>query len=189
MDRFLDENESAASSRASSPHNFTSKVRPGNGTIPSTIHSQPAVALHSVASPTSAQSTVVTGSVSEPTPGSSLMSGLKKDSEERHTQQQSCVPTSVIVSSPESGEPPTKKLKLILEGRPKVINSLLGRPPPLKPITSTGPPAFNNIVATNASLSTSGIFSLNSSLRQEHSYLSVCKAPSSESVLFTHDNS
>lgn len=195
MDRFLDENESAASSRASSPHNFTSRVRPGNGVIPVTAavqsQSQPIAIqpMHTVAAPTAAQSTVVTINVSNST--SVSVSVMKRDLHDsipsRQSQLQSCVPTSVIVSGPESGgEPPKKKLKILPSGRPKLINSMLSKPPPLKPIASTGSSAFHSSSMGNVSIPLSSVSSHNASNSQEHSYLSVHNTPVTESVLFTH---
>lgn len=195
MDRFLDENESAASSRASSPHNFTSRVRPGNGMIPITntiqSQSQPIAIqpMHTVATPTAAQSTVVTINVSNSNPLSvSLMKRDPHDSiPNRQLQQQSCVPTSVIVSGPESGgEPPMKKLKILPTGRPKLINSMLSKPPPLKPIVTTGSPAYHSSSLGNVSLPPSSVSSYNASNSHEHSYLSVHNTPVSDSILFTH---
>ena len=194
MDRFLDENESAASSRASSPHNFTSRVRPGNGMIPITTaiqsQSQPIAIqpMYTVAAPTTAQSTVVTINVSNSNPVSvSLMKRDLHDSiPNRQLQQQSCVPTSVIVSGPESGEPPTKKLKILPSGRPKLINSMLSKPPPLKPIASTGSSAFHSSSLGNVSLPPSSVSSYNATNPQERSYLSVHNTPVTDSVLFTH---
>lgn len=195
MDRFLDENESAASSRASSPHNFTSRVRPGNGMIPITTaiqsQSQPIAIqpMHTVAAPTAAQSTVVTINVSNSNPVS--VSLTKRDLHDsvpnRQLQQQSCVPTSVIVSGPESGgEPPTKKLKILPSGRPKLINSMLSKPPPLKPIATTGSSAFHSSSLGNVSLPPSSVSSYNATNSQERSYLSVHNTPVTDSVLFTH---
>ena len=195
MDRFLDENESAASSRASSPHNLTSRVRPGNGMIPITTaiqsQNQPIAIqpMHTVAAPTTAQSTIVTINVSNSNPVSvSLMKrDLHDGTPNRQLQQQSCVPTSVIVSGPESGgEPPTKKLKILPSGRPKLINSMLSKPPPLKPIATTGSSAFHSNSLGNVSLPPSSVSGYNATNSQERSYLSVHNTPVTDSVLFTH---
>ncbi|XP_078354825.1 mesoderm induction early response protein 1-like isoform X2 [Oculina patagonica] len=193
MDRFLDENESAASSRASSPHNFTSRVRPGNGMIPTTIQSQSQPIapqpMHTVAAPTAAQSTVVTINVSNTNPVS--VSLMRRDHHDnipsRLSQQQSCVPTSVIVSGPDSGgEPPTKKLKILPSGRPKLINSMLSKPPPLKPIATSGSSAFHSSSLGNVSLPSGSVSSFNVTNSHEHSYLPVHNTPASDSILFTH---
>lgn len=193
MDRFLDENESAASSRASSPHNFTSRVRPGNGMIPTTIQnqSQPIATqpMHTVAAPTAAQSTVVTINVSNSNPVSVSLSrrDLHDNLPGRQLQQQSCVPTSVIVSSPDSGgEPPTKKLKILPSGRPKLINSILSKPPPLRPITTMASPGFHSSSLSNVSLPSASVSSFNVTNSHEHSYLPVHNTPVSDSILFTH---
>ena len=192
MDRFLDENESAASSRASSPHNFTSRVRPGNGISPVSVSSQmqPVATqpMHTMAAPTAAQTTVVTISVSNSSPVS--VSLAKRDTQEsitnRHMQQQSCVPTSVIVSGPDSGgEPPRKKLKILPSGRPKLISSMLSKPPPLKPIATSGSPGFQANSLGSTPLLSGSTPSLNSSNSHEHSYLSVHNAPSADSIIFS----
>ena len=197
MDRFLDENESAASSRASSPHNFTtSKVRPGNGIAPTMIpaQSQPVVTqpTHTVAAPTAAQSTVVTINVTNSNPIS--VSLTRRDPHDnipnrQLQQQQSCVPTSVIVSGPDSGsEPPTKKLKILPGGRPKLINSMLSKPPPLKPIVSSGSPAFHAHSLGNVPLPPTGVSNFNASNSHEPSYLPVQNTPAvTDSLLFTHN--
>lgn len=192
MDRFLDENESAASSRASSPHNFTSRVRPGNGISPVSVPSQmqPVTTqpMHTMAAPTAAQTTVVTISVSNSSPVS--VSLTKRDTQEsitnRHIQQQSCVPTSVIVSGPDSGgEPPNKKLKILPSGRPKLISSMLSKPPPLKPIATSVSPGFQASSLGSTSLLSGSTSSLNSSHSHEHSYLPVHNASSADSILFS----
>ena len=200
MDRFLDENESAASSRASSPHNFTSRARPGNGMSPVStqgqnhqpIGTQPS-AVHTVAAPTAAQSTVVTISVSNSTPlsGSLTRGDVHDNIPHRHMQQQqSCVPTSVIVSGPDSGaaEPPTKKFKMLPTGRPKLISSMLSKPPPLKPIATSGSPPFHASSMNSTSLLSGGmgVSSFNMSNPHEHSFLTtVHNTPGSDSILFT----
>ena len=194
MDRFLDENESAASSRASSPHNFASRIRPGNGMIPTIPGQTQPIApqpMHSIAAPTAAQSTVVTINVHKSNPVSIYTT--KRDihdniANRQLLQQQSCVPTSVIVSGPDSGEPPPpKKLKILPTGRPKLINSMLSKPPPLKPIATSVSPAFHPSSHGNMSLPTAGVSSFNVSNSREHSYLSVRNtAPVSDSILFTH---
>lgn len=193
MDRFLDENESAASSRASSPHNFASRIRPGNGIGPVSIQSQnqpvSTQPVHTVAAPTAAQSTVVTISVSNSNPVSVSLS--RRDTQENITnrhmqQQQSCVPTSVIVSGPDSGgEPPPKKLKILPTGRPKLINSMLSKPPPLKPIATSGSPAFHSSSLGNTPLLSGGVSSFNMSNSHEHSYLPVHNKSTSDSILFS----
>ena len=194
MDRFLDENESAASSRASSPHNFASRIRPGNGIGPVSIQSQNQPAstqsVHTVAAPTAAQSTVVTISVSNSNPESVSLS--RRDTQEniinRHMQQQqSCVPTSVIVSGPDSGvEPPRKKLKILPTGRPKLINSMLSKPPPLKPIATSGSPSFHHSSSLgNTPLLSGSVSSFNMSNLHEHSYLPIHNKSTSDSILFS----
>ena len=195
MDRFLDENESAASSRASSPHNFTSRVRPAGNGISQAVsiqgQSQPIATqpVYTVAAPTAAQSTVVTINVSNSNPVS--VSVAKRDNHEnipnRHMQQQSCVPTSVIVSGPDpGGEPPTKKLKIIPSGRPKLISSMLSKPPPLKPIATSGSSAFHtSSLGSSMSLLSGGVASFNMSNSHEHSYMPVHNTTSSDSILFT----
>ncbi|XP_068675810.1 mesoderm induction early response protein 1-like isoform X2 [Montipora foliosa] len=191
MDRFLDENESAASSRASSPHNFASRVRPGNGITPVSVQtqSQPIATqpMHTVAAPTAAQTTVVTVNVSNTNPVT--VSLTRQDASEsitnRHLMQQSCVPTSVIVSSTDSGgEPPSKKLKILPSGRPKLINSMLSKPPPLKPIASSGSPAFHATNLGNTPLLSNSVSNFSTSSSHEHSYLPVHSTSASDSVLF-----
>lgn len=155
MDRFLDDNESAASSRASSPHNFsTTRTRVGNGYLPnqSSTTSSTHTTVHSVPSGSS-HSTV------------SMMSGMSHSSHshnhhhhhhyQHHTQGshgstqtspgkppqllQHCVPTSVIVSSQERNESPAKRPRMDHENIPRLISSTSSKPPPLKPIASSTP--------------------------------------------------
>ena len=201
MDRFLDENESAASSRASSPHNFTSRVRPTNGMSPIPIQcqtqqqqqqQQPVATqpVHTVAATTTAQTTVVTINVSNSNPvavSSYRVGDIHDNITNRHMQQQSCVPTSVIVSGPDSGaEPPTKKLKIqVPSPRPKLISGMLSKPPPLKPIATSGSPAFHSSSLGTTSLLSGSVTNFNTSNSHEHSYLSVHNTPTSDSILFS----
>lgn len=197
MDRFLDENESAASSRASSPHNFTmSRVRPGNGPTTVQAPSQP-VAIqpaHTIGAPTAAQSTIVTINGTNSNPSSVSLPRKERESQENPAnrqvqQQQSCVPTSVIVSGPDSGgEPPTKKLKILPGSRPKLINSMLSKPPPLKPIVSVGSGAFHPNNIGSVPLPPTSVSSFNTSNSHEPSYLPVQNTPGvTDSLLFTHN--
>ncbi|RMX40082.1 hypothetical protein pdam_00002308 [Pocillopora damicornis] len=199
MDRFLDENESAASSRASSPHNFTtSRAWPGNGIAPTTIQtSSQSVAIqpaYTIGAPTAAQSTVVTINGSNSNASSVSLPRRERESHENPTnrqvqQQQSCVPTSVIVSGPDSGgEPPTKKLKILPGSRPKLINSMLSKPPPLKPIVSAGSGAFHPNNLGSVPLPPTSVSSFNASNSHEPSYLPVQNTPAvTDSLLFTHN--
>ena len=199
MDRFLDENESAASSRASSPHNFTtSRAWPGNGIAPTTIQtSSQSVAIqptYTIGAPTAAQSTVVTINGSNSNASSVSLPRRERESHENPTnrqvqQQQSCVPTSVIVSGPDSGgEPPTKKLKILPGSRPKLINSMLSKPPPLKPIVSAGSGAFHPNNLGSVPLPPTSVSSFNTSNSHEPSYLPVQNTPAvTDSLLFTHN--
>ena len=197
MDRFLDENESAASSRASSPHNFSSKARPGNGASPVSTQSQShqpvatqPYAVYTVAAPTSAQSTGLTINVSNSNSVSvTLTRGDASDKSPNRLmqQQQSCVPTSVIVSGPDSGsEPPSKKLKMLPSGKPKLISSMLSKPPPLKPIATSESSTFHTSSLGSTSLVSSGVSGFNISNSHEYSYLAaVRKTPGPDSILFT----
>jgi len=191
MDRFLDENESAASSRASSPHNFASRVRPSNGITPVSIQSQSqpitTQAMHTVAAPTAAQTTVVTVNVTNTNPVTVSLASqdAQENTAKRHLTQQACVPTSVIVSSADSGgEPPLKKLKILPSTRPKLINSMLSKPPPLKPIATSGSSAFHASTLGNAQLLSNSISSYNSGTSHEHSYVPVHSGTASESAIF-----
>ena len=151
MDRFLDEYESAASSRASSPS--FARVRTGNGvmssgsTVPSQLaatdnlqHSTPA----SAAVPTASHSTTSHHHAT------SMMASLHHSPDHPHggyvsqlslQQQKSCVPTSVIVQSAADKMESDAKRPRLLQDSHKTIYTIPGRPPPLKPISraTTGP--------------------------------------------------
>lgn len=143
MDRFLDDNESAASSRASSPHNFTGRSRVGNGYLPNqssstssmqtTVHSVPSGSSHTTVS-------MMSGATSHHSHhnhhhhaqasnhGATMLSPGKPPQLLQH-----CVPTSVIVSSNES---PAKRPRMDHDNIPRLINTTISKPPPLKPIGS-----------------------------------------------------
>ena len=187
---YMDENKSAASSRASSPHNFASRVRPSNGITPVSIQSQSqpitTQAMHTVAAPTAAQTTVVTVNVTNTNPVTVSLASqdTQENTAKRHLTQQACVPTSVIVSSADSGgEPPLKKLKILPSTRPKLINSMLSKHSPLKPIAASGSSAFHARTLGNAQLLSNTISIFNSGSSHEHSYVPVHSGTASGSAI------
>lgn len=146
MDRFLDDNESAASSRASSPHNFPARSRVGNGYLSSqvtSINSTPISQSDVRSVPSGSHHTTVT-----------MMSTLRHSHHHQRESHgplhqsagrppqllQSCVPTSVIVSSQERLEISPKRPRLDHDNMPRLISSTSSKPPPLKPIISISNP-------------------------------------------------
>ena len=150
MDRFLDENESAASSRASSPHHFAGRPRPAmNGVAPTTVQGPvqaPGTVQQTVAIPTASQHTtvVISGAgISSVTPSNGIQLGQPNNTQGGQLAQQ-YVPTSVIVASQDRAEPPQKKPRMDLQNRPKLISS---KPPPLKPIAMSDFRSTNMLTA------------------------------------------
>lgn len=124
MDRFLDENESAASSRAGSP----GRAHIGQSNLVTTEEDVPVARAHVQQSNITTEN--VTAMLNRPSPSdghyssSSMMSGLIR-------VPQLYVPTPVIVSNDK--EPPTKKPNL---GHNESMIMANG-PPPLKPNDNT----------------------------------------------------
>ncbi|XP_031564309.1 mesoderm induction early response protein 1-like [Actinia tenebrosa] len=146
MDRFLDDNESAASSRASSPHNFPARSRVGNGYLQSQVSSHNSMSVsqpdvHSVPSG-SHHTTVSMMSTLRPShhPPREPYGTTHQSPGQPPQLLQSCVPTSVIVSSQERHEISPKRPRLEHDNMPRLISSAISRPPPLKPIFSVSNP-------------------------------------------------
>lgn len=143
MDRFLDENESAASSRASSPS--FARARAGNGVMSGTTVSSQLATSDNLQNSTPASNAVPTASHSTTSHNhsTSIMASLHPSPDHPHgdhtsqltlQQQKSCVPTSVIVqSAADIVEMDAKRPRLLQDGN-KSMYTIPGKPPPLKPI-------------------------------------------------------
>lgn len=195
MDRFLDENESAASSRASSPS--FARVRTGNGIMASgtTPPSQLATADNFQNSiPTSAAVPVASHGTTSHHHTTSIMASLHSSPERSYgdhvsqltlQQQKSCVPTPVIVqSAADKVESETKRPRLLQDGH-KSMYTIPGKPPPLKPIRAVPSPLLHTVPTVPTGTSGQGLSGSNELL---HSSTHSRSLPVDTAVIHTKSN-